>query len=89
MLFGCPLPSDLDGASIGERAVLKAFEVILSSAANMHPKSLYGAMCDAHEQQGNDIKLVKCLLVCLGAMFAHVTVRSQHSNWNRYGTRLR
>ena len=89
MLFGCPLPSGLDGASTGERAVVKAFDVILSSAAKMHPESLYQAICDAHEQQGNDIKLVKSLFVCMRAMFAHVTVRSQHFSWNHYGTRIR
>ena len=74
MLFGCPLPDDLDGASIGQRAVVKAFEAILSAAANKHPRSLYQAICDAHNQQGNDIKLVKYLIVCLRAMVTHVTI---------------
>jgi hypothetical protein len=59
MLFGCPLPDDLDGASIGQRAVAEAFETILSSAAKRYPHSLYQAICDAHKQQGNDVKLVK------------------------------
>jgi len=58
MLFGCPLPDDLDGASIGQRAVSNAFETILSLAAKMHPDSLYQAICDACKQQGDDIKLV-------------------------------
>ena len=58
MLFGFPLPDDLDGASMGRRAVSNAFETILSSAAKMHPDSLYEAICDACKQQGNDIKLV-------------------------------
>jgi hypothetical protein len=74
MLFGCPLPDDLNGASIGQRAVDKAFEMILSSAGKMHPSSLYQAICDAHKQQGNDVKLVKYPIVCLHAMFAHATV---------------
>ena len=74
MLFGCPLPDDLDGASIGQRAVDKAFETILSSAAKMHPDSMYQAICDAHKQQGNAIKLVKYLIMSLHAVFAHVTV---------------
>jgi len=74
MLFGCPLPDDLDNTSIGQRAVNRAFETILSSAAKIHPNSLYEAICDAHKQQGNDIKLVKYLIVCLHAKFAHVTV---------------
>jgi len=58
MLFGCSLPNYLDDASIGQRAVSKAFEAILSSAAKIHPNSLYKAICDAHKQQGDDIKLV-------------------------------
>jgi len=58
MLFGCPLPDDLDGASIGQRAVSQAFETILSSAAKMHPHSLYRVICNACKQQGDDIKLV-------------------------------
>jgi hypothetical protein len=70
MLFGCPLPDDLHGVSIGQRAVVKAFEAILSSTAKM---SLYEAINDAHKQ-GNDIKLVKYLFIYLYAMFAHVTV---------------
>ena len=74
MLFGCPLPDDLDGASIGQRAVDKAFETILSSAAKMHPDSLYQAICDAHKQQGNATKLVKYLIMYLHTVFAHVTV---------------
>ena len=74
MLFGCPLPDDLDGASIGQRAVNKAFDTILSSAAEMHPFALYQAICSAHRQQGNDIKLVKYLIVCLHARFAYIIV---------------
>ena len=74
MLFGCPLPDNLDGASIGQRAVLKAFEAILSAAANRHPRSLFQAMCDAHQQQGDDIKQVAYLIVCLRAGFAHVII---------------
>jgi len=74
VLFGCPLPDDLDDASVGQCAVNKAFETILSSAAKMHPKSLYQAICDAHKQQGNDVKLVKYLIVCLHARFAYVIV---------------
>ena len=77
MLFGCPLPDDLDGASIGQRAVVKAFEMILSSAAKMHPKSLYQAICDAHKQPGDDIKQVRYVLLHaseLRAMFAHVNI---------------
>ena len=88
MLFGCPLPDDLDGVTRGERAVANAFETILISAVKMHPLSLYQAICDAHKQQGDDIKLVKYLFMCPSAMFAHVTVRSQHSNWNYYGTHV-
>ncbi len=74
MLFGCPLPDDLDSASIGQRAVHKAFEAILISAAKKYPRSLYRAICDASIQQGNDVKLVKYLFVYLHALFAHVTV---------------
>jgi hypothetical protein len=59
MIFGCPLPDELDGASIGQRTVLKAFEIILSSAAKKHPQSLYQAICDAHKQRGDEIKIVK------------------------------
>ena len=62
ILFGCPLPDELDGASIGQRAVVNAFETILSSAAVKHPKSLHGAICNAHKQQENDVKLVKYLV---------------------------
>ena len=68
MLFGCPLPDELDSASTGQRAVADAFETILSSAAAKHPQSLYQAICDAHKQQGNDVKLVKYLFTCLHAM---------------------
>jgi len=57
MLFGCPLPDELDGASIGQRTVAKAFETILSSAATKHPHTLYQAICDAQDQSGNDTKL--------------------------------
>ena len=64
MLFGCPLPNELDGASTGQHAVANAFEAILSSAAVKHPDSLYEAICDAHKQQGNDVKLVKYLFMC-------------------------
>jgi len=74
MIFGCPLPDELEGATIGQRAVLKAFETILSSAAEKHPQSLYQAICDAHKQQGDDIKLVKYLIMRPHTMFAHVTV---------------
>ena len=88
MLFGCPLPDKLDGASIGQRAVFNAFEMILSSTAEKLPYSLYGAICDANEQQGDGTKLVGCLSMCLRAIFTHVTVHSQHSNWNPYGTPL-
>ena len=62
MLFRCPLPDEFDGASLGQRAVVHAFETILSSAATMYPDSLYQAICDAHKRQGVDIKLVTCLL---------------------------
>jgi len=66
VIFGCPLPDELDGASIGQRAVSKAFEMILRSAAERHSDSLYRAICDAHEQQGDDIKLVStCLCICM------------------------
>jgi len=58
MIFGCPLPDELDGASIGQRVVYNAFEMILSSAAKKHPESLYKAIFDGRKQQGNDIKLV-------------------------------
>ena len=59
MLFGCPLPDDLDSSTIGQRAVSKAFEAMLGSAAKMHPSSLYQALCDSHKQQGKDSKLVE------------------------------
>jgi len=66
MIFGCPLPDELDGASIGQRAVYNAFEMILSSAVEKHPRCLYEAMCDGHKQQGNDIKLVStCVYTCI------------------------
>ena len=89
MLFGCSLPDELDGASIGQRAVADAFETILSSAAAKHPQSLYDAMCDAHKHQGNDIKLVNHLIIYPQSMFVDVTAHSRHSNWNPYGIRLR
>jgi len=63
ILFGCPLPDELDGASIGQRAVFNAFETILSSATEKHPGPLYEAMYDGHKQQGDDTKLV-CTCVC-------------------------
>ena len=63
MLFGCALPDKLDGASIGQRAVVKAFEMILSSAAHEHPISLYQAICDALQQPRNEIKPVKYLFI--------------------------
>jgi len=64
MLFGCPLPDELDGASIGQRAVYNAFEMILSSTAEKH--RLWKAMCDGHKQQGDDIKLVStCIWTCI------------------------
>jgi len=88
MLFGCPLPNYLDNASIGQRAVSKAFETILSSAAKVHPNLLYQAICDAHKQQGNDIKLVKYLIVCCMQCSLMSLLYRQHSNWNHYGTRL-
>ena len=56
MIFGCPLPDELDGASIGQRAIYNAFEMILSSTAKKGP--VWTAMCDGHKQQGDDIKLV-------------------------------
>ena len=74
MLFGCPLPDDLTGASLGQHAAVKAFEMILSSAAKANPNTLYQAICVAHQQQANDIKLVKYLFICLHAMFSHITV---------------
>ena len=74
ILFGCPLPDELDDASIGQRAVSKAFEMILRSAAQKHPESLYQAICDALIHQSNDIKLVKYFFIDLHVMFAHVTV---------------
>jgi len=58
MIFGCPLPDELDGSSIGQRAVLNAFETILSSAAKKHRWFFCEAMYDGHKQQGDDIKLV-------------------------------
>ena len=89
MLFGCALPDDLGSASNGQRAVVKAFETILCSAAEKHPQSLYQAICDAHKRQGNDVKQVKYFVVFLCAMFLTSPLNSQHSNWNRYGTHLR
>ena len=74
MLFGCPLPDELDDSTIGQRAVSKAFEAILTSAAKKHPDSLYKAICDAHKQQGYDTKLVKYLIMYMHAIFTHVTV---------------
>src|SRR5258706_1784450 len=66
MLFGCPLPDELDGVSIGQHAVVEAFEMMLGSAAEKHPRSLYDAMCDVHKEPGNDIKLVNYpLLNCI------------------------
>ncbi len=59
MLFGCPLPNELDDTSIGQRAVRKAFETILSSAATKNPTSLYEAICSAYKEQRDDTKLVK------------------------------
>ena len=56
MIFGCPLPDELDGASIGQRAVSNAFEMILSSTAKKYP--VWKAMCDGHKRQGDNIKLV-------------------------------
>ena len=65
MLFGCPLPDELDGASIGQRAVFNAFEMILMSAGQKNRRSLYDAICVAHEHQGDDTKLVgACLRIC-------------------------
>ena len=89
MLFGCPLPDELDGASSGQRVVANAFEMILRSAAVRHPQSLYRAICDAHKQQGDDAKLVKYLFTGPHAMLANLTVHRQHSNWNHYGICLR
>ena len=80
MIFGCPLPEELHGASIGQRAVFNAFEMILSSATKRHPTSLYKAICDAHKQQGDDTKLVRHLSMYLHAIFAHIIGHSQHSN---------
>jgi len=88
MLFGCPLPDELDGASIGQRAVFNAFEMILSSVAQKHPESLYRAICNALQQQDGGTKLVECLFLYLCAISTHVTPHSQPSNWNHYGTHL-
>jgi len=63
MLFGCPLPDEFDGTSIGQWAIYNAFEMILSSAAKKYPQSLYTAMCDGRKRQGDDIKLVG---TCIG-----------------------
>jgi hypothetical protein len=77
MLFGCPLPDELDGASIGQRAVFNAFEMILGSAAKMHPQSLYDAICNAHTQQGDDIKLVStCLCICTQSLLMSLFIVS-------------
>jgi len=66
MIFGCPLPDELHGASIGQRAVSNAFEMILSSAAKKNPQSLYEAICDGHRRQGDNIKLVStCISTCI------------------------
>jgi len=80
MIFGCPLPDEFHGANIGQRAVFNAFELILMSAAKKHPQSLYDAICDAHEQQSDNTKLVDYLFMYLRTTFAHITVHSQHSN---------
>ena len=74
MLFSCPLPDELDGASIGQRAVDNAFKAILSAAAKSHPNDLYNAMCDAHnrqrlDRQGLDIKPVSTSLCGWGGNF--------------------
>ena len=74
MLFGCPLPDEFGDASIGQRAVSKAFEAILSSATTKDPQSFFDAMRDANKQQSDVIKLVKYHLNCMHAMLAHVTV---------------
>jgi len=72
MIFGCPLPDELDGASIGQRAVYNAFEMILSSAAEKPPQYLYKAIFDGHEQQGDDIKLVStCILTVYNVCSRH------------------
>jgi len=64
MIFGCPLPDVLNGASIGQRAVVNAFEMILSSTTDMNPRSFWTAMFDGHKQQGDDIKLVStCIYI--------------------------
>ena len=90
VLFSCPLPDELDGASIGQRAVTKAFEAILSSAAVKRPRTLYLEIyINARQQQGSDVKLVKYRFACPHSIFTHVTVHRQHSNWNHYGIRLR
>ena len=75
MIFSCPLPDELDGASIGQRAVDNAFKAILSSAAKMHPDNLYTVMCEAHnrqglDRQGLDIKPVKVHLYVAGGQFS-------------------
>ena len=73
MLIGCPLPDELDGASIGQRAVDNAFKAILSSAAKKYHTNLYDVMCDAHKRQGLDqrrldIRPVKYIFIWLGAI---------------------
>ena len=85
MLFGCPLPEELDGSSIGQRAVATAFETILSSAAVQDGQSLNGVIYGAYQQR-NDVKLVK---TGPHPIVAHLTIHRQHSNWNHYGIRLR
>ena len=75
MLFGCHLPDELDGASIGQRVVFNAFEAILTAATDYAPLDLYAAISLAIIEQGsNDIKLVKYLFVCQHAIYTHVNV---------------
>ena len=74
MLFGCPLPEELDGAGLGQCAVSQAFEALLKSAAEKHPRTLYREICDAYEKHDNDTTLVTYLIMYLHAMFAHVTI---------------
>ena len=89
MLFGCPLPDDLDSASAGQRAVYNAFEMIWRSAAEKYPQSLYKAICDAHKQQGDDIKHVKYIFcICMQCSLMSL-LHSQHSSWRSYGIHLR
>jgi len=58
MIFGCPLPDELDGASIGQRAIYNAFEMILSSTIKKYSWCLFEAMYNGHKQQGDNTKLV-------------------------------